>query len=1542
MKRTTRRRLGGGSAAVLLTGALAFGTVMSSPAASNPLQTFTSPPTPVTVTPDPWYASEPFDGWGTSLVWFANATGGYPEELREELYQALFGEDGLRLNIARYNVGGGHASDVVDYLRPGGAVQGWWRADATGDGAFGVPTTLANREAAKAAFDPDDDAFYDLDADATQRWWVQRLADDGVITHWEAFANSAPWFLTSNGYVSGGTDATAEQLPADAVEKFAAYLVRVVEELEAAHGIDVATVDPLNEPGTDYWRTTLTGGVPTGGRQEGMHVDAARQADLVRALRAAIDASGVDAAVSAMDETDPDKFKGNWGAYDAATRDAVAQLNVHTYSTGGRRVVRDIAKAEDKPLWMSEVEGNWGGAWDPSSMANGLGLSNHIHADLRELEPNAWVFWQPVEDLLNMEPGGEDLNWGGVFVDFDCQEYPTATGTVFASARRVAAAGGDASDVEACRVVTNTKFDTTRNFTHFVRPGDRIIATDSDAATAALSADGTSTSLVWTNATSTAQRLTVDLARFGTVADGATATPYVTTESPADAPGSQALVPGAPVAVDATARSVTLTVPARSVTSVVLDGVSGVAPDAATIVDGDTYQVVGVQSGKALTAGGGSAATTITTPDLSFGTAPQLWTFHEVPSTQRTAARRYVLENGDGRFLAVADTTKYLDGPATTLLDVSLAQAVGRADARWVASTQDGVTFTLANDAVASVLDVAGASSEDGASVGTWISWDYNTNQRWIVRDQVVRGTQHVVTNTVAGTAPALPGTVVPTYRWGTGAPVEVDWQLPSASTWDGPGTVEVRGTVAGADVQALATVEVGGFTVTDPVAVHVVAGATAAQVRDLAPSTVPARIGASSTTFETPVTWDLDALTDGQLVSPGVVTVTGAAQSNDPSAGPVPARLSVVVGAGPGGNIAPTSTATATYTEGSNDPARTIDGDELGTWWSNWKPDNKNAQDTLTYTFPEEVVLESLTITFRADGGKAWAEQIQVEHLDQGGTWRPVAGYASPVPVTGTNGQDPGPAVTVPLGGVTTTAVRVVMHAHDNTHLQVYDVKILPVVVAGTSDLATLRVGGVEVDGFAAGRTGYAATVAGSSYPRIDAFAVDPDADVRITQPSVANGGAGTVVVRGVGGAEPRTYTVDVSRDAVVHGVAVAGVVRAGRTVTAVASTDPAGAEVTVTWLLDGDVLGTGTSIGLPPDAAGAELVARASAAAPGFGASATVDSPAVVVEAASSDVTLQTLTLDGVTVDGFTGTRTAYVVVVPGSAWPALGAEATDPAASVTVVQPAAADGSGTVTVTAEDGTTRTVTVTVQRQVAVTSVSLTGEAAVGAEVAAAVTVDPGGATLTYAWSVDGHVVPGATGATYRPTAADAGRPLTVSVVAQASGYLQSQARTSAAVTVGAEDGPTPTHTASPTAGPTASPTAAPTASSSTPRLSVSTVAAGGTVGVTAEGLTPGGEVAVELHSTPVLLAVLRADAAGAIDTVVTVPASTPVGTHTVVVVDRTTGATQSAPIRVTAAGGRLAVTGPATTGALLLVSVLLIGAGVTAVTAHRRRREG
>ncbi|MEV3966834.1 glycoside hydrolase [Streptomyces sp. NPDC050698] len=670
--RTRKRRLLG---AIGVT-AVATGTMLAT--TTLPAAHADSAATGVTVRPDPSYAGEKFEGWGTSLVWFANATGDYPPAIREKLYKLLFGDDGLNLNIARYNIGGGNAPDVKDYLRAGGAVEGWWKAPAG--------TTREDVD----WWDADDPKDWNKNADKTQRWWVDRIKKD--ITHWETFSNSPPWFMTESGYVSGNFDAGKDQLKPESVEDFAKYLVGATERLEKAHGIDVDTLDPFNEPNTNYWGTKLgPDGEPVSGRQEGAHIGPELQQKVIRALAPVLKKSRSDAEISAMDETNPGTFATNWNSYPQEVRDLVGQMNVHTYGTGQRTTVRDLAKAADKPLWMSEVEGDWGDGQSFTDMRPGLGLAQRMVDDLRELEPKAWVFWQPVEDYDNMKPGGESAkggNWGEIQLPFSCTKKDT---------------------LESCPVHTNTKFDTARNFTHYIKPGDRLIKTNDTSSTAAVSRKGDAATVVHVNSATEAREVTLDLSKFGRVSSRATVTPVVTS---ADGKLEQQK------AVRVSGRQATLTVPAQSVTSFLVKGVSGVAKDAAELRKGHTYRLTGVQSGKDLTIAGNGTGLVIRTPNESDPSGRQ-WRVEQVRGDGNR--KRYVLtETGTDKRLAIRDGALVAEPDE------------GRRDdaAQWIASSTGDGSWTLVNVATGQLPDVGGQSTSDGASVGVWQP-NSGSNQRW-------------------------------------------------------------------------------------------------------------------------------------------------------------------------------------------------------------------------------------------------------------------------------------------------------------------------------------------------------------------------------------------------------------------------------------------------------------------------------------------------------------------------------------------------------------------------------------------------------------------------------------------------------------------------------------------------------------------------------------------------------------------------------------------------------------------------------------------
>ncbi|WP_244180977.1 RICIN domain-containing protein [Amycolatopsis pretoriensis] len=621
--------------------------------------------TAVTVRPDPTYRQQPFEGWGSSLAWMAEATGGYPDSVRNRLADLVFGPSGLNLNIARFNVGGGNAPDVPDYLRPGGAVPGWWKAPAG--------TTRADKD----WWTPGDPAEFDKSADPNQRWWVDKIKSR--VTKWEAFSNSPPYFQTVSGYVSGGFTATDEQLRPDKIGDFTAYLAQVVRTLERAHGIKFSSVDPLNEPNTNYWKTTLgADGNPTGGRQEGAHIGPAVQSRLIPAMAAALPAK----VVSAPDETNPDIFAADWAGWSAEARAAAGRLNVHTYGTGNRPIPRDLAKGASKSLWMSEVGGSWLDRQDFTSMDPGLGLAGQITDDLRLLEPSAWVSWQPIEDYDNMKPGGESaagMNWGEIQVPFDCTT----------------------SD---CPIRTNTKFDTMRNFTHYIRPGDRLIASDDTASTAAMRGDDLS-SVVHVNSGNAEQDVTLDLSGFGCVRPGASVTPVVT-----DVAG--ALRRGKPVRV--TSAKATLRVPARSVTTFLVDGVRSTAAGTG-LGSGKPFTFTGVQGGKSLSAENGGLVQRTTDASVP----AQRWTL-----TDRTG--RY--GNRDRFSIASAATGEVLStsGGAVTLAPRGTTDAASQ----WTLSTTGDGTWTFVNAASGQLLDVTGESRDDGARIGLYRPTN-GPNQRW-------------------------------------------------------------------------------------------------------------------------------------------------------------------------------------------------------------------------------------------------------------------------------------------------------------------------------------------------------------------------------------------------------------------------------------------------------------------------------------------------------------------------------------------------------------------------------------------------------------------------------------------------------------------------------------------------------------------------------------------------------------------------------------------------------------------------------------------
>jgi LPXTG-motif cell wall-anchored protein len=121
---------------------------------------------------------------------------------------------------------------------------------------------------------------------------------------------------------------------------------------------------------------------------------------------------------------------------------------------------------------------------------------------------------------------------------------------------------------------------------------------------------------------------------------------------------------------------------------------------------------------------------------------------------------------------------------------------------------------------------------------------------------------------------------------------------------------------------------------------------------------------------------------------------------------------------------------------------------------------------------------------------------------------------------------------------------------------------------------------------------------------------------------------------------------------------------------------------------------------------------------------------------------------------------------------------------------------------------------------------------------------------------------------------------------------------------------------------------------------MSPGSPSAGSSLTIDSPGWKAGTDVTITLHSTPVVLATVKADANGNAHAVVTIPSGTATGAHTLELTGTDpAGAprTVTSPITISGGGGSLPRTGAAI-AALVLVGTVLFAVG-TALSRARKR---
>ena len=184
-----------------------------------------------------------WDGFGTSLMWWANAMEGFEqipatisgqekgfENRYQELINLLFHpKEGLGINIVRYNVGGGDC-DSLDFInRSGAKIPGYINEK----GEYNWKSDEMQQKVLKDAFcmiQSTDQHFYNT-----------------------VFSVSPPYFMTYSGSSTGNKTAADDNLRWDCYKDFTDYFLNVASYIHDTLHIPVTDIEPVNEPTSGYW-----------------------------------------------------------------------------------------------------------------------------------------------------------------------------------------------------------------------------------------------------------------------------------------------------------------------------------------------------------------------------------------------------------------------------------------------------------------------------------------------------------------------------------------------------------------------------------------------------------------------------------------------------------------------------------------------------------------------------------------------------------------------------------------------------------------------------------------------------------------------------------------------------------------------------------------------------------------------------------------------------------------------------------------------------------------------------------------------------------------------------------------------------------------------------------------------------------------------------------------------------------------------------------------------------------------------------------------
>ena len=455
-----------------------------------------------------------FEGWGTSLCWWANRVG-YSDVLAQKAAETFYGPDGLGLNIARFNIGGGDDPSHTHITRTDSNMPGYTRYN---NGAV----------------------TYDWNADANQRNVLRRCieaAGDDMIV--EMFSNSPPYYMTNSGCSSGAVTSSENNLRSDRYTDFAEYLAEVTAHYENDWGIHVQSITPMNEPYTDYWGAYSN-------KQEGCHFDQGTSMDKIyQELSKSLKKRNINnIIISACDESVIDTQITSWNKLSDTTKSLIGRIDTHTYGGSQRAQLKDTAIKAGRNLWMSEVDGGSTAGTDAGEMGAALWLADRITLDLNELNSSAWILWQVIDNHISSV--GMNGNKDKGMVNTQGGYWGLAV-----------------ADHDNSNIILTKKYYAMGQFSRYIRPGMTMLKCGGSCVAAFDEKNGRLV-IVATNDGSSDKELVFDLSGFGSAGSSAQIIRTSNYESWKNV-GSAAVSGG----------GLSATLARQSVTTFIIDGVKG-------------------------------------------------------------------------------------------------------------------------------------------------------------------------------------------------------------------------------------------------------------------------------------------------------------------------------------------------------------------------------------------------------------------------------------------------------------------------------------------------------------------------------------------------------------------------------------------------------------------------------------------------------------------------------------------------------------------------------------------------------------------------------------------------------------------------------------------------------------------------------------------------------------------------------------------------------------------------------------------------------